>query len=232
MDKNELDRQYEASTKTTSFGEHQRFIKQLLASNDPEVIDYHFSLLGNRQNRNLYQRLRAAFAKRGAPAAQYLIKRAAAETNPQLLGDILHLLGVMKVPEAVPLARKLAGARDPELRDKAVYVLGWLGTESDVDILADRLLNDPNPKVRMDAATAHDQMRMRLPDTTNRLLANLKSALAQETDEEVLAWIIITIQYFLKKKFGLKENIEEATYSGDVQKARLKARDVLTKFNM
>lgn len=229
MNKDELEREYVSVSKTTEFAEHQKFIKDLLASDAPPVLDFHFESLKNRANRNLYHRLRAAFKKRGAPAEEYLLKRIKTEKDAHLLGDALHLLGGMRRKEAIPLARQLVMSADPENRDRASYVLGWIGDESDADILGDRLLNDPDPKVRADAATAHDQMRIRIPHITNRLLANLKRALDRENDEEVLAWIIITIQYFLGKSFGLKENIEEGNYSGNVMEAREKARAALAK---
>jgi HEAT repeat protein len=232
MDKNELNNLYAAASATTNFSDHQRLIKMLASSNDPAVIEYHFGLLKNRENQKLYLRLRAAFAKRGSPAGDYLAKRIQTEKDPGLLGDALHLLGIMHRPEALPVARKVIGAANSELRDKACYVLGWVGTEEDAPRLGDCLLRDPDPKVRSDAATAHDQLRMRIPQAKARLLTNLNIALNQEQDAEVLAWIIITIQYFLGKKFGLKEVIDEGTYTGDPLQARRKAQDALMKLNV
>jgi HEAT repeat protein len=232
MDKKELNNLYAAALATKNFSDHQKFIKVLLSSNDQAVIDYHFSLLKNRENQKLYLRLRAAFAKRGTPAGDYLVSLIQRERDPDLLGDALHLLGTMHRPEALPVARKLIGAANSELRDKACYVLGWVGTDEDVQRLGDCLLRDPDPKLRSDAATAHDQLRMRVPQSKDRLLTNLRIALNQEQDEEVLAWIIITIQYFLGKKFGLKEIIDEGTHTGDVLQARRKAQDALMKLNV
>jgi HEAT repeat protein len=225
----ELRKEYVAARESRSVAEHRAFIGHLLASNDPKVMGYHFELLKDRTNRDLYYRLRAAFKKRGAAAVEYLVERIKTEKDPHLLGDAMHLLGGMNRPEAASLARQLIYSGDAENRDKASYVLGWVGTESDADSLRDRLLNDPDPKVRVDAATAHDQMRLRLPQITDRLLANLKQALETEKDEEVLAWVVITIQYFLGKTLGLKENIEEGGYSGNVWQAREKARAALSK---
>jgi len=229
MTTQELENQYTAAMATTSFPVHQEFVKLLLSSNERDIIKYHFELLRNRTNPKLYQRVRAAFKKRGPTGEKYLIERSRTEKNPQLLGDIMHLLGGMESAAAVPLARQLVRSADPELRDKATYVLGWVGEEADADLIGDTLLNDPDRKVRADAATAHDQMRMRLPRLKNRLLGNLKRALEVERDEEVVAWIIITIQYFLNKRLGMKEDIDEGTYSGNVQQAREKARAALAK---
>jgi HEAT repeat protein len=224
----ELGKQYRAAMDTTSFAAHQKFIKLLLSSSEPDVIHYHCELLKNRENPKLYLRLRAAFKKRGPAGAKYLTERMRTEKNPQLVGDILHLLGGMGEEASLPLARQLITSSDADLRDKATYVLGWVGKESDTELLGNRLLNDPDPKVRADAATAHDQMRMRLPQIKDQLLGTLKRAVELERDEQVLAWIIITLQNFLGKKFGLKEDIEEGTYSGNVHQAREKARAALS----
>jgi HEAT repeat protein len=224
-----LESQWHRAAETTEFSEHQAFIKQLLSLKDPEGISYHYSLLRDHQNLDLYRDLRAAFAKRGDAGANYLIERISVEKDPHLLDDILLLLGVMRRPEATPLARKFANSVDSKLRDTAASVLGWVGTESDADLLRNLLLHDPEPRVRGDAATAHSQMEMRLPQSRARLLDNLKQALDREVDEDVLAWIIITIQYILRKNFGLKEHIDEGTRSGDVMHARQRARAALLK---
>jgi len=229
MTRDELESEYRRVADTEDFAEHQAFIRDLLASNDPAVIDYHFGLLRDRRNQKLYQRLRAGFEKRGDAGAEYLVKRSSEEKDSRLLGDILHMLGKMRRPEAVPMARHLAKSPDPDLRDKAAYVLGWTGNQSDAEILGNLLLRDPDAKVRRDAATAHDQMRMRLPAATDRLLDNLRRALKQETDEDVLAWIIVTLQYFLHKSFGLKEHIEERKLTGNVMQARENAMAALMK---
>jgi len=218
-----LENEYNIAKKTTSFAQHQKFIKLLLSSNEHEIVNHHFSLIKNRDNWNLYLRVRAAFKKRGSIAEKFLIDRIKNETDPNLQADALHLLGELNSKEAIPISRDFIKRRDPEHREKACYVLGWLGTEDDIDILGDRLLNDPDADIRATAATALDQVRLRLPKTKRQLLINLRQALEKETDEEVTAWIIITIQYIMEKKFGLKENIEEAEWTGDVDRAKKRA---------
>jgi hypothetical protein len=227
MDLEVLEREYTIAKETNNFSKHQQFIKQLLSSNEPPIVDYHYRLLTKRDNRDLCLRLRAAFKKRGVVAEGFLIDRFKVEQDPKLQGDILHLLGGLRSKEARPIALEFLAHQDQEHRNIGCYVLGWVGTKDDIALLGERLLHDPDAPVRETAATAHDQIMIRLPDTKTKLLSNLKTALEKEKNEEVMAWIIITIQYILKKKFGLKENIEEAEWSGDVSQAKIKALKVL-----
>lgn len=227
MDVKTLEHEYAVAKTTDNFSQHQQFIKKLLSTDDPDVVDYHYRMLAIRDNRDLYLRLRAAFKKREDVAVRFLVSKIKVEQDPKLRNDILHLLGGLRSQEAAPLAREFLSHQSPEDRHIGCYVIGWVGTENDIHLLGDRLLNDPDPRVRETAATAHDQIMIRLPETKNRLLGNLKAALEKEKNENVIPWIIITIQYIMKKGFGLKENIEEATWSGSVERARVKAMKAL-----
>lgn len=229
MRKDGLEKLFRSAAQSSSFEEEQEFIDQLLSSNEPETIDYHFGLLKRRENLPFYHRIRAAFEERSESGAEYLIKRIKTEKDPELKADALLLLGLMDRPEALPLARQMVKTPSPEIRGNACSILGWLGTEADLEILGACLLNDPDSQVRIDSAGAHNQMWLRMPKTGNRLLVNLSRALESEKDLEVLAWIIIAIQYILKKRYGLKYDMNEGTYSGNVVQAREKARAALAK---
>lgn len=223
MDINNLQREYARVSQTTSFSAHQEFISRLLSSNDQETIQYHFELLRSHEPRDLYLRVRSAFIKRGKEGEKFLIDRIQREKDPALLADALHLLGRLESRHAIPLAREFMSHPIPEHHYIGCYVLGWVGAEDDIPVLTDRLLTDTDSRVRATAATALDQVMIRLPHTKPQLLASLSDALQKEEDEEVIAWVIITIQYIMKRKYGLKENIEEAKWVGDVKKAKIKA---------
>jgi HEAT repeat protein len=227
MDTRDLERIYEEIKDTEDVSKYMQFTKDLLASSEPEVIDYHFGLLARCKNARLRQHIRAAFVKRGKPAEGYLSQKMKTTQDPALQADILHMLGRLRSEASKPLAREFAAHGDPDHRNTACYVLGWVGEKQDIPLLRHLLLNDPDARVRRDAATAHDQFMIRLPDVRKDLLANLGDGLRSEKDEEVLAWIVMTLQYILKKKFGLQENIEEATWSGNVDLAKAKALHAL-----
>ena len=232
MDISGLEREYDIAKATTGYSEHQKFIKQLLSSDEPEIVGYHFNLLKRRANWDLYQRVRYSFMKRGAAADRFLIDRIKTEKDPELQGDILQLLGGLRSKEALPLARNFIARQNPDHRHKACIVLGWVGTQDDIDILGDRLLNDSEPLIRGTAATAQRQLWRRLPDTKGKTLVNLKKALKSEEDEGTIALIIISLQSIMKKKFGLKENIEEREIVGDVERAKKKAMNALERIDI
>lgn len=222
MNLESLKEKYRSASESDSYEVHEDFIKMLLSSSELEVLNYHYDLLRERQNRELYLRLRAAFVKRGQAAANLLVEKLKNEREPAMRADILHLLGRMRHEAALPLAREAIQSPDGDFRDRGVYVLGWMGEIEDIDLLKGRLLNDPDPKVRADAATAHDQIKDNLPGAKNKLLANLKEGLEKEKDKKVCGWIIVTIQDIIKKSFGLKEDIEEGEVRGNVSAAKQK----------
>lgn len=232
MDLKTLQSRYIETKGSDDFEKHAEFINLLLSSNEPEVIAFHYNLLRDRENRDLYLRLRAAFVKRGEAGERFLIARIQEEEDPALCADILTILGVMKSGAALPLARKALIREDPDLRHRGCYVLGWMGEMEDIDLLGDRLLHDPSPLVRKTAATAHSQFYERLPKAKNRLLKNLKQALETEQDQEVIGWIVATVQYILGKRFGLKEDIAENRLIGDIEKAKEKCLRVLNKLGL
>lgn len=210
--------------------DHMVFIDQLLASSDREAIKYHYDLLTDRSNRDLYIRLRAAFVKRLPGAEGFLLEALDTEKDPAMRADILHLLGTARCPSARDLAVKLATDIDERVRDTAAFVLGWVGTPDDLrEILIDRLLHDPSPLVRGDAATALRQVYFRLPKVKDDAVKALKQGLVQESNEEAQASIIATLQTLLKKRFGLTEPAHERGIKGDVPGAREKALKHLAK---
>ena len=227
MDIDTLEKEYNAAKETTNFTLHQNFIKLLLSSDDSETINFHFNLLKNRDNWNLYTRLRAGFKKRGIATEKFLIDKIKNESDDGLQADALHLLGELNSNEAVSISKDFIKHQDQTHRETACYVLGWLASENEIDYVADRLLNDSDADIRATAATSLDQIKLRLPETKPKLISILKNALESETNEEVAAWIIITLQYIMGKRFGLKENIDEAEWSGDVDKAKKKALKAL-----
>lgn len=227
MDISALDRDFKIAFETTDYTQHQEFTKELLASNETEIISYHFNLLKKRENWKLYQQVRQAFLKRGVEGENFLIMRMKSEDDPELQGDALFLLGLLRSKEALALARSFVSHQDPDHRYKACVVLGWIGTENDIDILRDLLLNDPKALIRGYAATAQRQLWRRLPETKSKILANLKKALGSEVDEDAISLIIVSIQTILNKGLGLKEDIHEGKITGNVQNARNKALKAL-----
>ena len=146
-----------------------------------------------------------------------------------LKADALQILGGLKIEEALPYAREFIRSDSRDFRYRGIIVTGWIGHENDIPLLTERLANEPDIELRGYAATALRQLWFRLPDTKDEIVAILYKALHTENEEFVLECIIIVLQDLLKKKFGLRENIEEAETTGDVLKAKDRALKVLSK---
>jgi HEAT repeat protein len=237
MDINKLKKEYEFAKEgddlsgeriTRSFA----FIKLLLSDNSPEMINFHYDLLKKRECKDLYYRIRAAFKKR-LGAEEFLLKHLPIENDPIVSGDILHLLGGLRSSKAAPLAREFVTHDDSYHREVALYVLGWVGDESDISILGKHLLDEASSRLRITAASAHRQIHFRLPELKDKLLASLKQGFEKETDDEVIPWIIVMIESIALKRLGLREDKEDPyIIHGDLEKAKLKTAKFLAELDL
>jgi HEAT repeat protein len=208
------------------------FIEMLMSDNSTEAIDYHYGLLKQRDYKSLYYDIRAAFEER-PEAESFLINKLSTETDPVALGDILHLLGLLKSAHAINLAQQYADSNSEYQREVALYVLGWVGEETDIEILNRHLLTEESSHLRITAASAHRQIHFRLPELKSPLLASLKQGFENEKDDEVIAWIIVMIESIALKRLGLREDKEDPDIiHGDVQKAKIKAAKFLAELDL
>lgn len=238
MDTVRLQKEYEFAKEGEHLSDGERverninFVEILLSDNSSETINFHYNLLKKREYKNLYHYIRAAFKKR--PEAEgFLLKKLPTETDPLTLGDILHLLGGIRSSHAAPLARQFVNNQNDFQREVALYVLGWVGTESDIEILNEHLLSENSPRLRITAASAHRQMYWRLSELKNKLLISLKQGFEKENDDEVIAWIIIMVESIALKRLGLREDKQDPyIIHGDVQKAKVKTAKFLTELKL
>jgi len=224
MDREQLERQFRLAKESGHPEDAEALVRALLASNSPETLEYHFSLLRDRENKPLYYRIRASFKDHGPDAEKYLLQRVKTERDPRLLADACVLLATMSSTEALPLARRMAESNDPELRYQGIAVIGWMGDEGDHAVVAAALLRDQDARVRSYAASALAQMHKRLPALQEKSLSFLLQAIETERDEDSLARIIFSVQEISRKKFGLKWDANEGVFVGNVAEAREKAR--------
>ncbi len=234
---NKLKKEYEIAKEGINLPDGERvkrymdFVKMLLADESNEVINYHYDLLKDRENKKLYHNIRASF-KRRPQAEEFLLKKSKTETDPTTLGDILHLLGGLRSADAIILARQFVKSNDDYQREVALYVIGWTGEESDIDILNANLISESSSHLRITAASAHRQIYYRLPDLKNKLLMSLKNGFEKEADEKVVVWIIIMIGTISGKRLGLREDKEDSyIIHGDVQKAKTKTLKFLNELD-
>lgn len=218
----DLQSKYQQVRQSRSFAERQAFIKELLSDQSEQAVAFHFDLLKQRENRDLYEELRAAFVKRGPSVESLLADRVDSEADPVARGDALQLLGTLRSESAPRLARRLLNAESEELRYKAIIVLGWTGARDDVGLLAKVITEDTSPRLRGFAGTALRQLYLRLPDFKEQVTQRLLGAIKAETVAEALTGLIIAFQTVVGKSFGLRERISEGTVTGDPFAAKTK----------
>ena len=215
-----------------SFEEERGFIEALLENHDREHLDFHFELLRNQEHFYFYCQIQAAFGKHGRPAEAFLIERFAHEEEPDLRAYALQILGHMRSKRARALAKEAATADAETLRDRAVIVLGWVGTVRDMTtVLRDRLLHDSSVDVRGNAATACRQIWYERPKAKEPAIELLGEALPREEDEHVICSIVVTLQDIMKRRFGIREPRDEPGFVGDPAAAKARALRALSKWS-
>lgn len=224
MDINIIEQEYDIADKIgNDFATHSRFVKLLLSDNSPDILNCHYGLLKRRHNKHLYLRLRAAFKSR-PDAENFLLDKIKTETDPDMLADILHLLGGIKSVHAAQLARQFINSEYKYQREVALYVLGWVGVEGDIALLREHLQKEEDPHLRITAASAHRQIAWHYKELKDAVLKSLKVGFEHEKDDEVLSWIIVMLGTVAVKNLGLREDKEDPyILRGDFEKAKKKA---------
>jgi len=227
MTLDELKQEYQSIKNQESYAKFFKFSKQLTSSHEDTFLDYHLHIIGETENNKILQVLANAFTKRGKSAEQYLLKKINQEKDSRKKGMILQMLGKMGSTDSIPHALDFIESEDSNLQYRGIIVIGWVGTPNELEHLEEILLSHNNPEIRGYAATAMRQIWFRLPEVKDSVINSLQKALNNETTEETLSSIIIVLQDILKKKFGLKEDIDEGKINGNITLAKSKALKVL-----
>jgi len=222
----ELEKQFKEADATDSFSALLSFGKCLTASDEPEIIEYHFNLFQRAKNKKkLHSFLVTFFERRRDLGRDYLLRRISTEQDPFLIATSLQILGHMRCPEVLALARGFITDQEALVREWACIVLGWVGTAQEIELLGKVQINETDCNTRKWAATQQMHIWLRFPDVKNAVVANLRVALEQEAEPEVLEMILYTAEQVLKRRFGLKRD-PESPYGrmlGDLQEAKRRA---------
>lgn len=202
----------------------------LLHSNAPEYLDYHYHLLElNDCDAELFALICRKFGQRGDAGESYLSTRIETETSDRVRATVLQILGGFKytkgkcLGQTAQLARSFLDSSNPELRLRALWVIGWLGGSTDFAQLAEVLRSDPEPKNRGSAATAMMQIFFNDKSVATDALAHLKGSLMSEADLGALEEILISIQEISGEKLGLNASTHKPTVKAQVERAKRKA---------
>lgn len=213
------------------------FKEKLLSSDKNDFLEFHYAII---QDQSLPENVRGTLKS-------FFYSEAVNKRNKEIVGDFLYgkyskgiddlnlkadviqLLGNLRDKHAKQVALENITIRKGDLRYRSIIVLGWVGDINDLEILNDRLVNDPDPQLRGYAATAMRQIWFNHPKAKNIILKFLKKAIEQEENEKALEGIIITTQELLKKKLGLKET-KYGDVSGDIIVSKTKTANALESY--
>ncbi len=213
------------------------FKEELLSSDETNYLELHYKAI---QDKALSEKLRStiksfffseALNKRDKTVVGEFLyqKYKSLSVEEPLKADIIQLLGHLRNRYAREAALENITIRKGDLRYRSIIVLGWVGSQKDLGVLNDRLLNDPDGQLRGYAATAMRQIWFNHAKTKDEILGYLKIAIDKEEDDRALEGIIITAQELLKKKLGLKES-KYGDVSGDYQSSKIKTQAALKAY--
>ncbi len=206
------------------------FIKRLISTHSPAVLDLHYRFLAERSLPDgLFRALRTSFSKRGPEGEDYLLERLPKERDPALQGDVLQMLGSYRysggkrLDETAAWARRLVRSEADTLVCRALWVLGWVGAPDDVAVLSEVLFDAASAENRGWAATALMQLAGTHPEVTAPAIAVLGRAIRVERGERALENMLISLQELTGQRLGLKASSHEPASSAKVQAALKKA---------
>lgn len=209
------------------------FKEMLLQSDIEEVLEFHLGIIESCKDPYLKAQLFSFFTDRSDTnkVSDFLYKKYKSGTGTiSTKADIIQLLGHLRSSTAKEVAlENITTKKQEDLRYRSIIVLGWVGNGSDIKILAERLLNDPDEQLRGYAATAMRQIWYNHSKAKEMILKNLKEAIVKEDQKKALEGIIIVAQELLKEKLGLKES-GTGSVTGDVAAAKIKAIAALNKY--
>jgi hypothetical protein len=177
-------------------------------------VEYHYSLITDKEiSEDFYQHLWLRFDEHREKGAELLLSKLDNNEDMAFHAAIIFCLGKFanksKTVEERTLeyVRKFANTDDDLLRETAIIVLGWIGSEKDISLLGEHLLNDTNAKCRTLSATSFMQMyfRRKSQSLADKALPYLKQAISQETDFYALGCMIDVVKELTGKKFDLPQ---------------------------
>lgn len=202
-------------------------------------VEYHYSLLKDKNLSDEFRRdLSARFDEHGEAGETLLISKLDNNEDVDFHAEIIYILGKIsdgrntsQKEKVVDYARKLALSPDACTRNRAIIVLGWIGTMKDIPLLADRLLNDPDEKCRTWSATSFMQMwfRNKSKKLVEEVLPFLRKAIENERDYFALGCMIDVVKELTGKNFALPQYAINNIDKEKIDNAKLKVKRYFEK---
>jgi len=200
--------------------------RMLLESDNKEIVKYHIDLIMNEDNDYLRKNFISFFKNRNDKLICETVLKSELNSGISSKANTLHLLGSVRTPNAASILSNYITSEDREVRYKSIIGLGWNGKEEDLETLCNQMKSDKDGQLRGYCATAMRQIWLKDESLAKNITKCISNAIGDESDEEALTGMIITIQEIHTKKLGIKES-DYGDVSGDVMKAKTKTIDFL-----
>jgi len=224
-----IDLNYQKANETDSFKAHNDFLNQLLLDTSNGGIEKHYQLFQDAPNKDLKRILGKGFLKRGEAGLNFLSEKLENENDTTKKSNVIHLLGLSGVKKYLSDIIPYLDSNSYDLRYKAIITIGWLGDTDMVNVLQSYFLTEKDLDLRCFLITALRQIYFRIPASKDMILPFLYEKLKSESNEQLIAVIIVVIQDLTKTKYGLKEDQNSGQISGNVIGSKDK---IIKKFNL
>ncbi|MBC9929430.1 HEAT repeat domain-containing protein [Chitinophaga qingshengii] len=212
--------------------EKRRFIWEVMRS---PFVEFHYSLLKDNSLDEQFRRdLMHRFNEHGEKAETLLLSKLDNGEDKDFQADMIFLLGKMsKKHKATTLAyaRKFAESKNIYERDRAIIVLGWIGTMEDTHIFENHLLQDTDMHCRAWSASSFMQLWFKEESEMlkQKAFRVYKIALAAEKDYFVLSVILSAIREMGKTKLGISQTALDELDTEKIDASKVKALRFLDK---
>lgn len=212
--------------------EQLQFVWELMKS---PYVEFHYDLLKDRTLPPEFRRdLKARFDEHGEEAETFLINKLNNKEDPEFQGEIIFILGKINKKyktEILTHTRDLAESPDDDIREKALIVLGWVGTMKDTKILQEHLLNDTRPECRAWSASSYMQMWFgkKSEELKRKAWGAYQIALNEETDRFVTATVLTAVREMGNTKLGISQMALNQLDAEKIEAAKAKAIRFLNK---
>ena len=229
MNDNDVSYYYKEALATDSFTVHNNFLNMLLQDDSALGMERHYCYFKDSENAYLKRILGKGFLKRGREGMLFLEEKLKTETDALAKSNVIHLIGLSYNKEYLPYILPYLDDADEEIRYKAIIACGWLGDAEAIKILKEHYATEKDALLRGFIVSAMRQIFFRHQETKQQIVDFIYVKMPEETDNELLAIMIVVLQDLTKMKFGLKEESNSGIISGNVTRAVNKVLKMIEK---
>lgn len=229
MNDNDVSSYYKEALATDSFTVHNNFLNMLLKDGSALGMERHYCYFKDSKNADLKRILGNGFLKRGKEGVLFLEEKLKTETDALAKSNVIHLIGLSYNKEYLPYILPYLDDANDEIRYKAIIACGWLGDAEAIKILKEHYATEKDALLRGFIVSAMRQIFFRHKETKQQIVDFIYVKMPEETDNELLAIMIVVLQDLTKVKFGLKEDSCSGEVSGDIAKAKDKVLKKIKK---